>query len=225
MNKLLSTFFKKDALIKQKKCCLMMAMVTSFFFMSCAEHDDMFDVGMKVGNILLANNTMVSAESYNPETMKAVGVVFYTSGDTALAVAPVELGDYCFSDSIGTISGVSTDSYSLDGLTSTAALITSKQNVPAAEACVKYHSPLSGWFLPSAGELRIMASNLGKVQKSMKIIGGTDFDDVQYMSSSQDNSSSGNSIINCYCVSLLKGYAVSVPKNESHRVRPVILVH
>ena len=200
-------------------------LITVLCFSSCADHDDMFDAGIKVGNILLSDNTIVSPGNFNAETMKAVGVVFFARGDTAIAVAPDELGDYCFSDSLGSVSGVSKDSYSIDGLTSTAALLVSSLNSPAAKACVEYVSPLSGWYLPSAGELRRLAQNLSVVENSMRVINGSPFDQVQYLSSSEDNSSSSSAVVNCYCVSLQRGYAVSVGKKEKHRVRPVILVH
>lgn len=200
-------------------------LITVLCCSACADHDEMYDAGIKVGNILLADNTIVSPNSFNPDNMRAVGVVFYAKGDTAIAVAPDELGDLCFSDSIGSISGVSKDSYSINGLTSTAAMMVSALNTPAAKACVEYSSPLSGWYLPSAGELRWLSHNLYQVAEAMKVIGGSPFDDVQYVSSSEDNSSSNNAVVNCYCVSLLRGYAVSVSKKECHRVRPVVLVH
>lgn len=202
-----------------------LAFLTTYLLSSCADHDDMFDSGIKVGNILLADNTMVSPNSYNAETMTAVGVVFYAKGDTAIAIATVELGDYCFSDSTVSVSGVSKDAFSIDGLTSTAALMSADINTPAAKACVEYRSPLSGWHLPSAGELRVLARNLGTVSASMTVINGEPFCDKQYLSSSEDNSSSSNAEIYCYCVSLLRGYAVSVPKTEKHRVRPAILIN
>lgn len=200
-------------------------LITVLCFSSCADHDDMYDAGIKVGNILLADNTIVSPGKFDAGSMKAVGVVFFARGDTAIAVAPDELGDFCFTDSIGSVSGVSKDSYSINGLTSTAALLVSSQNSPAARACVEYYSAISGWYLPSAGELRRLAQNLCAVAASMKVIEGTPFDEVQYLSSSEDNSSSSSAVVNCYCVSLQRGYAVSVSKKERHRVRPVILVH
>ena len=202
-----------------------LAFLATYLMSACADHDDMFDSGMKVGNILLADNTMVAPGSYDAGTMHAVGVVFYAKGDTAIAVAPVELGDHCFSDSLVSVSGISKDAFSIDGLTSTAALMVSDIDAPAARACVEYRSPLAGWYLPSAGELRVLARNLAAVSASMAVIGGEPFYDVQYMSSSEDNSSTSNAELYCYCVSLLRGYAISVPKKEAHRVRPVILVH
>lgn len=202
-----------------------LAFLTTYLLSSCADHDDMFDSGIKVGNILLSDNTMVAPGGYDAGSMHAVGVVFYARGDTAIAVAPTELGDHCFLDSTVSVTGISKDAFSIDGLTSTAALLVSDINAPAARACVEYRSPLSGWYLPSAGELRVLARNLAAVSASMAVIGGEPFHDVQYLSSSEDNSSSSNAEIYCYCVSLLRGYAVSVPKKEAHRVRPVILVH
>ena len=171
-----------------------LAFLATYLLSSCADHDDMFDSGIKVGNILLSDNTM-------------------------------ELGDHCFSDSLVSVSGISKDAFSINGLTSTAALMVAYIDTPAARACVEYRAPLAGWDLPSAGELRVLARNLAAISASMAVIGGEPFHDVQYMSSSEDNSSSSNAELYCYCVSLLRGYAVSVPKKEAHRVRPVILVH
>ena len=202
-----------------------LAFLATYLLSSCADHDDMFDSGIRVGNILLSDNTMVAPGSYDAGSMHAVGVVFYAKGDTAIAVAPVELGDHCFSDSLMSVSGISKDAFTINGLTSTAALMVSGIDTPAARACVEYRSPLAGWYLPSAGELRVLARNLAAVSASMAVIGGEPIHDVQYMSSSEDNSSSSNAELYCYCVSLLRGYAVSVPKKEAHRVRPVILVH
>ena len=71
-----------------------LAFLTTYLLSSCADHDDMFDSGIKVGNILLSDNTMVAPGSYDAGSMHAVGVVFYAKGDTAIAVAPVELGDH-----------------------------------------------------------------------------------------------------------------------------------
>ena len=92
-----------------------LAFLATYLLSSCADHDDMFDSGIRVGNILLSDNTMVAPGSYDAGSMHAVGVVFYAKGDTAIAVAPVELGDHCFSDSLVSVSGISNVGEILEG--------------------------------------------------------------------------------------------------------------
>ena len=57
-----------------------LAFLATYLLSSCADHDDMFDSGIRVGNILLSDNTMVAPGSYDAKSMHAVGVVFYAKG-------------------------------------------------------------------------------------------------------------------------------------------------
>lgn len=206
----------------------LLLLLSSCFLSSCEEHDErLVEPGNTIGNIWLSNNTYVTPEKYDPQTMEAVGVVFHVSQkrDTAYVVAITEIGSLNYADSLTSISGVSSSLTAYDGYTNTAALVNSDINCPGAQEARLYESPLKSWFLPSASELRKLHENLRTVQVSMDIIGGDGFSDEQYLSSSQDGSSEANSIINCYCVSLTSGYVIGSSKLVPHRVRPVLLVH
>ena len=76
---------------------------------SCEEHTDIYDNRVSVGNILLSDNTLISPYGYDKDCHQAVGVVFYTSRDTALVVGLRELGEYEYTDSMATVSGVKND--------------------------------------------------------------------------------------------------------------------
>ena len=190
---------------------------------SCEEHTDIYDNRVSVGNILLSDNTLISPYGYDKDCHMAVGVVFYTNKDTALVVGLRELGEYQYSDSLGTISSVTNDDYSKCGVENTAAIMAAEDMYcPAVEAVMQYSSPVSGWALPSAGELRALSANLPVVRRAMEVVGGDDFSDGQYISSSQDGSSSESEQMYYYSVSLRNGFVTSTVKTTPSRVRPVL---
>ena len=61
---------------------------------SCEEHTDEYDGSLRVGNILLADNSVVSPQGYDADGQQAVGVIFYCNRDTALVISTHELGCY-----------------------------------------------------------------------------------------------------------------------------------
>ena len=100
------------------------------------------------------------------------------------------MGCHQFSDTLSSVSGVVNDVVSKCGTENTAAIVASGINSPAVESVLHYHSPVSGWVLPSAGELHALSANRRAVETAMRIIEGDAFSDGQYVSSSQDGSSS-----------------------------------
>ena len=192
---------------------------------SCEEHTDIYDNRVSVGNILLSDNTLISPYGYDKDCHLAVGVVFYTNRDTALVVGLQELGEYQYTDSLGTVSSVTNDDYSKCGVENTAAIMADEEMYsPAVEAVMQYSSPVSGWALPSAGELRALAANLPVVRHSMEVVGGDAFSDGQYLSSSQDGSSAESEQMYYYSVSLRNGFVTSTVKTIPGRVRPVLRI-
>ena len=192
---------------------------------SCEEHTDIYDNRVSVGNILLSDNTLISPYGYDKDCHQAVGVVFYTSRDTALVVGLRELGEYEYTDSMATVSGVKNDAYSMCGAENTAAIMASEDLYsPAVEAVMMYDSPVSGWALPSAGELRALSASLPVVRHAMEVVGGDPFSDEQYLSSSQDGATSESSQMYYYSVSLRNGFLTSTLKQTPGRVRPVLRI-
>jgi hypothetical protein len=76
--------------------------------------------------------------------------------------------------------------------------------------------------LPSAGELRALSENLPTVTASMKMVRGEAFSTSQYVSSSQDGSSSESEQMYYLSVSLNNGYVTSTVKTIAGMVRPVL---
>ena len=194
---------------------LMMAVAVMGGVTSCEEHTDEYDGSLRVGNILLADNTVVSPQGYDAEGKQAVGVIFYCNRDTALVISTHELGCYAYADSLGTVGSVDRN---------TAALLVSEIPTPAAEAVAAFRSPMASWALPSAGELRALAAMLPVVENSMRIIGGEPFDDGQYLSSTQDGSTSESEQMYYLSVAVRSGFVTSTIKTTPGRVRPVLRV-
>ena len=203
---------------------LMIAVAVMEGVTSCEEHNDEYDGSLRVGNILLADNTVVSPQGYDAEGKQAVGVIFYCNRDTALVISTHELGCYAYADSLGTVGSVDSDSRTLCGAENTAALLVSEIPTPAAEAVAAFRSPMASWALPSAGELRALAAMLPVVENSMRIIGGEPFDDGQYLSSTQDGSTSESEQMYYLSVAVRSGFVTSTIKTTPGRVRPVLRV-
>ena len=215
---------KTIAFFKEKTALLMMAVAVMGGFSSCEEHSDEYDSSLRVGNILLADNSIVSPQGYDSNSHKAVGVIFYANRDTALVVSAHELGSYAYADSLGTIGSVDNDSRSLCGTENTAALLVSEIVTPAAEAVADYSTPQTSWALPSAGELRALAAMLPIVERSMELIGGEPFADGQYVSSTQDGSTSESEQMYYLSVAVRSGFVTSTIKTTPGRIRPVLRI-
>ena len=210
--------------IKNYAAMLMMAVAVMGGMTSCEEHTDEFDGSLRVGNILLADNSVVSPQGYDADGQQAVGVIFYCNRDTALVVSTHELGSYAYADSLGTVGSVDSDSRTLCGAENTAALLVSEIPTPAAETVADFRSPMASWALPSAGELRALASMLPVVDNSMRMIGGEPFSDGQYVSSTQDGSSSESEQMYYLSVAVRSGFVTSTIKTNPGRVRPVLRI-
>ena len=215
---------KTIAFFKEKTALLMMAVAVMGGFSSCEEHSDEYDSSLRVGNILLTDNSIVSPQGYDSNSHKAVGVIFYANRDTALVVSAHELGCYAYADSLGTIGSIDNDSRSLCGTENTAALLVSEIVTPAAEAVADYSTPQTSWALPSAGELMALAAMLPIVERSMELIGGEPFADGQYVSSTQDGSTSESEQMYYLSVAVRSGFVTSTIKTTPARIRPVLRI-
>ena len=149
---------------------LCMAVAVMGGLASCEEHTDEYDGSLKVGNILLADNSIVSPQGYDSKNQTAVGVIFYASRDTALVVSRYELGSYAYADSLGTVGSVNSDSRTLCGTENTAALLVSEIPTPAAEAVADFRSPMASWALPSAGELSQLHTRRQHIRKRADVL-------------------------------------------------------
>lgn len=203
---------------------LLVIMLAALGMVSCHDHTDIYDSSIRVGSILLTDNTIISPVGYDASEHQAAGVIFYVNKDTALVVGLRELGSHQFSDTLSSVSGVVNDAVSKCGTENTAAIVASGINSQAVESVLRYPSPLSGWVLPSAGELRALSANRCVVETAMRIVDGDAFSEKQYVSSSQDGSSSESEQMYYLSVSLANGFVTSTVKTSPGAVRPVMRI-
>ena len=183
---------------------LVVALFTGLQLVSCSEHEDNIYTHVDVGSVLLSDNRIVSINGYDATSMQAIGIVMGVHEDTVWVISNKELGQYAYLDTLATVSNVSSDQSALCGNENTAALLQSDRKAYAALAVSAFSSPVSGWALPSIGELRMLSTSLGTVGKSMEIIGGDPFLTTQYLSSTQDGSNSQTEALYASCIKLEK---------------------
>ena len=151
--------------------------------------------------------------------MNAVGVVIGTRQDTVWVVNTKELGQFSYLDTLSTVSDVSSNEMLLCGLENTAAILKSKRNSPAVNAIMAYPSSVTGWALPSIGELKMLSANLETIRKSMQTIKGDIFSSSPYLSSTSDGSSSQTEELYAKCIMLQSGYICLLYTSPSPRDR------
>ena len=200
--------------------------ITLGAFTSCSEHvEDYYDVAkdIKIGDILLADNSIVTPSQYNG-TAKAIGVVFNVRKDSVRIVSSEDLGKKAYLDSIATVPNVSGNITLLNGKENTAALLLSGISSPAAKAVYEYISPVSSWHLPSLGELSLISQQYRFLTERMQQIGGSAFAEGQYLSSTQDATSEDTEKLSAFCITLKTGVVTSISKKMTANVRPVLVL-
>lgn len=83
---------------------LLAILLTAMGMVSCHDHTDIYDSSIRVGSILLTDNTVISPMGYDASEHQAAGVIFYVNKDTALVVGLRELGSHQFSDTLSSVS-------------------------------------------------------------------------------------------------------------------------
>jgi hypothetical protein len=199
----------------------------------CSEHEVPVDYSLKAGNIYCADGTVLPPSEYD-SSMNGIGVVVKVGGEDdnykAICVGRYDIGMYAFSDTLYKFSSVSTDLELYDGRENTAALIKEHMEnpeitVPAATA-VAAHSDcgVTGWHIPSAAELILLAKEKKAVKPSLEQIEGEWPYEKWYVSSTQDGRNSSTQVLYTYSVSLSEGRVKDTQKTEKHAVRPFIII-
>ena len=178
---------------------------------------------MEAGDILYSDGTISDSviASKTP-----VGIVAYVNGSNGFAVALTESnqtwGGYGYDVScIGDMDSgaASTD---MNGRANTQCLVSDSQTHPAANYCntfsaVSSGKGSSGWYLPAAGELRVMISNYDAINLGLHKLFKTQISSSYYWSSSEYGK-----YHTCY-VRLSDGYmGYYGSKTDSNHVRCVI---
>ncbi len=204
--------------------------ISSLF--SCQPHKEPIDYSLKAGNIYCSNGNIVPPNVYE-ENMNGIGVIVTIGKEednfSAIAVAKEDIGYYAYADTLMDLE-TNGEYVTFDGKENTAILIAGsiekdEYDVPAAKAAYSYIAGIvSGWHLPSAGELKDMAAKKGVVKHSLELIGGKWLDEEEwYQSSTQD--ASNDETKQLYNLNVSSGGRVKASlKTESRPVRPFIVI-
>lgn len=204
---------------------------------SCEKHVIPVDLTLRVGNIYRADGSIVPPAHHRVEdetAPEAVGVVVSVGEDgdgySALVMSLYDLqGSYCYAAETGE-TDASTDTELFNGKENTAILLSeyaeNEKLDPrgAIMASAYYAGGVAGWHLPSVGEMQAVITDRYTIRESISIVGGDDFSNEWYLTSTVDGSSSETAEMYNYCVIMPEGRVVSELKTMTHKVRPFLII-
>ena len=129
-----------------------------------------------VGDILCENDTIVRPADYDSTNLKAIGVVFYVddSSEHGWVVSLqndgfYKWGGYGVDTELDNFTRRGSASDDLDGLNNTKTLLEVDTIAYPAFEGVDFQG---GWYVPAAGQLKILYKNLKDVDESIAKVGG-----------------------------------------------------
>ena len=154
-----------------------------------------------VGDILCTDGTYVKPSAFAASGKTALGVVFYVDNtgehgwavhlnDQESSAAWTPSGQYVDIPTLDNYADARAAMMDLDGYTNTQKIFaeTDLSTCPAAHA-VDFEN---GWYMPSAGQMRLLFSEIIKVNDALQIVSGTPFpmdDSFYYWTSTESNES------------------------------------
>lgn len=204
---------------------------------ACDEHEEMVDLTLKVGNVYRMDGSIVPAEHHRQQMQSApqpIGVVVAVGGQddgfSALVVGLHDLeGEYCFSAKTAE-TDAGRDIKAFDGKENTTTLLTEYQEDKALDpmgaiAAATYSAGgITGWHLPSVGEMMAIVKNRSTIRATLNMLGADDFCDEWYQTSTVDGSSDETAVMYNYCVIMPEGRVWGENKTKPHRVRPFMIL-
>jgi hypothetical protein len=199
---------------------------------SCDEHRDFPDTSVKIGHVLCTDGKILTVNEVESQGKEPIAVVFYTKNSDATEgdgyavylhdIAPVE-----FADSIGLAQGTSADVTAYDGNTNTFSIYaTTSCGSPAAQAVFDMWRYGQSAYIPSVAEMRLLYLAKSTVNPIIERLGGEALpdvaDDVWYWTSTEV---SGQTTAKAWLYSLGSGAMQETPKNQAHKVRPIITLN
>lgn len=199
---------------------------------SCDEHRNFPDISTKVCDILCTDGKIVTQSQFDMGGKEAIAVVYYInhSDDVAGQSFAVYLWDAepaAFADSLGVKQGTSASLSSLDGNINTHALYT----------CKDMGSPMSNnvfdmWrygqsaYVPSVAQMQLLFSVRSQINAVIDRLGGEPIPDdpegCWYWTSTEvENQES----VKAWLYSLSTGTYHECPKDQPHKVRPIVTIY
>lgn len=207
-------------------CAVLMLMAIT----SCDEHREFPDTAMKTCDILCTDGKVVRFEDVERQGKKPIAVVFHINQSdllpgTGYAVYLWDVPYTAFSDTTGVKQNTSADTTAFDGNANTYAMYASGIS-PAAKAVFDLWRYGQSAYLPSVAEIRLLYAAKDAVNEYIRRCGGDVIpdtpDECWYWTSTEVE---GMEADKAWLFSLASGALQETPKEQSHKIRPVITLY
>ena len=207
-------------------CAALMAVA----FVSCDEQRDFPDTAMKTCDILCTDGKVVRFEDMQSQGKKPIAIVFHINQTdnmegTGYAVYLWDIASAEFSDSIGVKQTTSANVTAYDGNSNTYAMYASGVSPAADEVFNMWHYGQSA-YIPSVAQMRLLYQAKNVVNAYIQRCGGDVIsdnpDECWYWTSTEvkDQESA-----KAWLYSLASGALQETPKEQPHKIRPIITLY
>lgn len=187
---------------------------------------------IKVGWVLCSDGSIISMCDYQKSDKEGLGIVFYVNNNPEIqgkgyAVYLHDLQESQFADSLGVSQGTSCNIGTFDGNENTFALYDTKEVFsPMANATFDMWRFGQSAYIPSIAQSRILFAQLSVVNPRLEAIGGeaipNQTPNCWYWTSTEVD---GQNTAKAWLYSMMSGTFQETPKNEAHRIRPIITIN
>lgn len=214
-----------------KRSLILTALAMTVAFASCTKHMDLPDTSTKLGDVLCTDGSVVSPDRCG-NGLVPIAVVFHlcdpeTEEGAAYAVYLDDISPVAFADSIGVKQDTSADIFGYDGNANTYALFSSTATgSPMADAVFSMWRYGQSAYVPSVAQMQLMYASKKHINDCMEKCGGTPLsdspDECWYWTSTEV---SGQETAKAWLYSIVTGARQETPKDERHKVRPVVTIY
>lgn len=207
--------------------CLLCGIVAA-----CDAHIEGPDTTIRPGHILCVDGSILPYSDFAASGKEAIAVVFHTNptGETAGDGYAVYLWDVSpkeFADSLGVEQGTSADLTAYDGNQNTSSLYDTQEVAsPLAESVFALWKYGQSSYVPSVAEMRLLYQAKAAVNPTIELCGGDVLpeaaDECWYWTSTEV---SEQETVKAWLYSLSSGVIQETPKNQAHKVRPIITLN
>lgn len=197
---------------------------------SCDEHREFPDTAMKTCDILCTDGMVVRYEDMKNQGKKPIAVVFHINQNedlpgTGYAVYLWDIAQDAYCDSIGMKQSTSANVTAYDGNSNTYAMYDSGTS-PAAQAVFDMWQYGQSAYIPSVAEMHLLYAVKGSVNEFIRKCGGDvipdEPDECWYWTSTEVKDMESSK---AWLFSLASGALQETPKEQSHKIRPIITLY
>lgn len=201
-------------------------------FISCDDHKDFPDTSSQVCDILCTDGKIVTQSEFDKGGKEAIAVVYHInhSDDVeggGFAVYLWDMPSALFADSLGVKQGTSASLSSMDGNANTHALYTCKDmGSPMANNVFAMWRYGQSAYVPSVAQMQLLYNVRNRVNATIMKLGGSPIPDTSdecwYWTSTEVQNQES---VKAWLYSLSTGTYQECPKDQSHKIRPIVTIY